>query len=451
MTAEIAIMNKGAVALAADSAVTFSPAPLPGTALKDAKIYHSVNKLFTLSKYRPVGVMVYGSADFMGVPWETIIKTYRARLGTRDHESLQAHADAFVEFLGTCGLFSEKQASRFFELAVREFFDGIREDIDNRVRERLAKRGPITAMGLERVVAAAVNGSLRDLRKHYETLPALKKLPRKRWLQEHRQQIEKIRSSVFERLPMSDRTEQALRALVADLLFRNRFTHRSSGVVIAGFGQRDTYPSLASYAIEGILGGCLRYDRGPLQQVTDDMTAAIIPFAQQEMVHTFMEGVDPYYQQTVEGLVKGLFESYPGALVKGIPGMKQQQKKRLVEKLKSITPDLLRGFQDGISSYRRRHHVDPIVQAVSLLPKDELAAMAESLVNLTSFKRRISIGEAETVGGPIDVAVISKGDGFIWIKRKHYFAGELNPHFLANYYRDDEPPPRRNGERLGEG
>jgi len=62
--------------------------------------------------------------------------------------------------------------------------------------------------------------------------------------------------------------------------------------------------------------------------------------------------------------------------------------------------------------------------------------MAESLVNLTSFKGKVSM-EAETVGGPIDVAVISKGDGFIWINRKHYFARELNPPFFANYYRKE--------------
>ena len=36
---------------------------------------------------------------------------------------------------------------------------------------------------------------------------------------------------------------------------------------------------------------------------------------------------------------------------------------------------------------------------------------------------------------PIDVAVISKGDGFIWIKRKHYFNPALNHQFFANYYR----------------
>ena len=46
--------------------------------------------------------------------------------------------------------------------------------------------------------------------------------------------------------------------------------------------------------------------------------------------------------------------------------------------------------------------------------------------------------DAETVGGPIDVAVISKGDGFIWIKRKHYFSTELNPCFNQNYFRKPE-------------
>jgi hypothetical protein len=44
--------------------------------------------------------------------------------------------------------------------------------------------------------------------------------------------------------------------------------------------------------------------------------------------------------------------------------------------------------------------------------------------------------DAETVGGAIDVAVISKGDGFVWIKRKHYFRPELNGHFQENYFRD---------------
>jgi hypothetical protein len=54
MTAEIAIVNKNAVALAADSAVTLRD---PST----SKIYNTANKLFMLSKFEPVGIMIYGA------------------------------------------------------------------------------------------------------------------------------------------------------------------------------------------------------------------------------------------------------------------------------------------------------------------------------------------------------------------------------------------------------
>lgn len=40
----------------------------------------------------------------------------------------------------------------------------------------------------------------------------------------------------------------------------------------------------------------------------------------------------------------------------------------------------------------------------------------------------------DILGGPVDVAVISRGDGLVWINRKQYFRRDLNPHFLANYY-----------------
>jgi len=78
MTAEVAILNKTAVALAADSAIT----------LGSQKIYNSGNKLFSLSKYRPVGIMVFGNAEFMGIPWETIIKFYRSKLKSKKSNEL---------------------------------------------------------------------------------------------------------------------------------------------------------------------------------------------------------------------------------------------------------------------------------------------------------------------------------------------------------------------------
>ena len=74
MTAEIAILNKSAVALASDSAVTITTSTGP-------KIYDSVNKLFALVKGQPVGIMIYDAADLMDMPWETIIKPFLRHAG----------------------------------------------------------------------------------------------------------------------------------------------------------------------------------------------------------------------------------------------------------------------------------------------------------------------------------------------------------------------------------
>ncbi len=82
---------------------------------------------------------------------------------------------------------------------------------------------------------------------------------------------------------------------------------------------------------------------------------------------------------------------------------------------------------------KRENHIQPLLDAVGTLSKEDLSEMAESLIYLTYLKRRITFAE-ESVGGPVDVAVISKGDGFVWIKRKHYFRPELNQHFFSNYF-----------------
>jgi len=49
----------------------------------------------------------------------------------------------------------------------------------------------------------------------------------------------------------------------------------------------------------------------------------------------------------------------------------------------------------------------------------------QNLCGADVTKTQDDTGQRETVGGPIDVAVLSKGDGFVWIKRKSYFDPRL--------------------------
>ncbi|WP_407380391.1 hypothetical protein [Methanobrevibacter sp.] len=57
---------------------------------------------------------------------------------------------------------------------------------------------------------------------------------------------------------------------------------------------------------------------------------------------------------------------------------------------------------------------------MSLLSKEEMAKMVELLVEITSLRYKVS-QELNIVGGEINVGVISKLDGFAWIKKEKYF------------------------------
>ena len=59
------------------------------------------------------------------------------------------------------------------------------------------------------------------------------------------------------------------------------------------------------------------------------------------------------------------------------------------------------------------------------MPVQDAIDLAEFLVDLTIKFRRFTPG-APTVGGPIEVAAITKYEGFRWIMRKHYFSADLN-------------------------
>lgn len=153
------------------------------------------------------------------------------------------------------------------------------------------------------------------------------------------------------------------------------------------------------------------------------------------MVDTFIQGIAPELQDQAFSFLSEIFDKYPEIIITYIKST-NNRKSNLKKQLKDISIKILDDYFKLVDTYKRAKYVDPVLGVVGILPKDELAAMAESLVNITSFKRKVSM-ESETVGGPIDVALISKGDGFVWVKRKHYFKAELNPQFFANYYNEE--------------
>jgi len=122
----------------------------------------------------------------------------------------------------------------------------------------------------------------------------------------------------------------------------------------------------------------------------------------------------------------------PDAIVDAVTDLTEAQRKKWKKQFQPESKKAIKSLIEKLDQQRQEKHLGPIHQAIANMPKDEIGHAAARLVSLNWFQKRMSL-TTETVGGPVDVAVISKGDGFIWIDRKHYFRPELNQHFFDNY------------------
>ena len=95
--------------------------------------------------------------------------------------------------------------------------------------------------------------------------------------------------------------------------------------------------------------------------------------------------------------------------------------------------------------------VAPVIQNIQMslqvplvvpaMPLQDAIDLADFLVDLTIKFSRFMPG-APTVGGPVEIAAISKHEGFRWIKRKYYFDSKLNPEEI--FRRVYEPTNKEN-------
>lgn len=426
MTAEVAVINSTGVALAADSAVTIG----------SEKIYNSALKLFSLSKTEPVGIMIYGNAVLLNMPWETVIKIFRNELGKKSYERLEDYSNQFLKFLSSRTDFFPEEAQQNWLLSnVRGYYEIIFEDLIAEVENKIKEDGKITEETTKNIIDKVVDVHYTDLKRR-SSLPNMDKKFEEGLRKKYRIQIQDTRNEIFKGLAITRPLITKLNAIAAMLHTRDIFSQSRSGIVISGFGTKDLFPALETHEIEGVISDRVKFKRLDKKsiRVTKGTECSVIPFAQDDMVASFMNGVNPSVHAFVISYLSKVFERLPELIEHSSLCGNDNEKSKTLDKYRKNIGTLLNDFFAQLNTHTQREHVQPIMQMVHALPKDELAAMAESLVNLTAFKRKMT-RTLETVGGPIDVAVISKGDGLVWVKRKHYFPKELNQHFFANYYR----------------
>ena len=417
MTAVIGLLNKYGVAIAADSAVTVS-------GHNNRKIYNSANKIFTLSKYHPVGIAIYNNAQLMGVPWEIIIKEYRKQLEKRSFPRLVDYKDDFFYWLKVNNYFVHNNSNNYFSIELVGF-------IQQRISNYFEANNNLNIEINEEIFTDILQQFITNNKK--SKIDSLSDLPIgnlnnlvNAFLAEAIQFVDINYSFKINSPKCLDKLKEAF-----FVYFTHEYYLSQTGLIFTGYGETEIYPNVITVNVSIVIDGYLKYslEQRKCASISDEKKSSILPFAQTDVIDTILRGISPKLSYLTTQIFNGFIVNFKDE-IKNLPGLPSELK----EILENINiNDYVMHFQQSCEQKIKEENVVPLMQTLASLSKEDLAEMSESLVYLTYLKRRFTMAE-ESVGGPVDVAVITKGDGFIWIKRKHYFNPDLNRNFFNNYF-----------------
>ena len=430
MSAGICIMNKNAIALAADSAVTIG---------QHLAIHNSANKLFALSKVAPIGVIIYSNAELMGVPMELIIKQYKSELRNKVFPNLSDYVTDFLKFLilkSDLFHFPANEKSYVTNVYV-DLLNGLNGDYQLSIQRKINEvKRDLTEAELQKIQVETVKATLLFV----DQLAVIPNLELHDYIKNtYGGEIRQYISAQFpwiEELLLTDLVEKICFVFNRDFM-RNGYV----GLAFAGYGENNIFPQMLHLHISGTVNNIIRYTTIENVAITEGQMSAIIPLAQTDVMQTFLFGIN-------DSFINDIGKELPRQIQSGVNKIDdsffaENKKQSVQQELSRITSNVI----NQIIQKAQQQYLFPITQSVATLPIEELALLAESMINITSLRRKVALdNNIGTVGGPIDVAIISKCDGFIWLKRKHYFDRAYNPQYFYSHYMLSESEDRNNGE-----
>jgi hypothetical protein len=429
MTSVVGILNKRGAAIAADSAVTRRR--YKGGS-RNEKVTKNGNKMVRLSDVDPITVMITGNADFLGVPWDVIIRRYRQQNGTVHQPTVEAAARSLFEYIASnavfwsdsmCGGFLSYLADELFKRATHNMFDE-----DERNRDGFLKRPAAFRKAFIRNVSSIARRYARE-----GSCPQFEGYS----LEEFRQSASAVLDDFFEEkdctfnngfrrkgYPMEILNEirpSFEQALLTMLSSRLNELDPSATLVFTGYGTDQQYPSLVSAVVCEGYAYRVNYSIRPQDVIciSDKRPVAICPFAQKDVIKSILRGIHiSWSDSATDGLQSltdapnmSVFEPFEGEKDPGFDFMSMLNDVEVEDLYRTFTKEGIRMLDANQHSWEK---------ALENYDLEAMASLADSLIDLTGFQRILTFSQ-EGVGGLVDLAVISRNEGFTWLRRKSWY------------------------------
>lgn len=393
MSVGVCVVNKNGIALAADSAGTFG---------KNSMFYNSVNKIFPLSNKYSYGAITYGVLAIQGVSVEQLLKEFQVFL-----DDIECVDDFFNIVTCLKDFIRQKNQYYRFDISEKQHCEFVIETLVNDWGSK------IKAVLSSSDVDKQIEDILDKFEKHIGTLEKVDNFDVGQYISN--QYVKYYESKVKIVVPELDNFPEKKNRFweLIKLFFEMRLNvdeDQATGLLLAGYGKNDAFPKYVYLEVYRVVGGVPKIKIK--KQYSFNNSSVIQPVAQSEMIMTFCKGISDKLTKFISEKVEEYINTQIGSIQNTFSNT---QLLAVQNAFKNSKSDISKIICDKYQS----DNVDPLLNSVSSLPLTEMAYLAENLVDITSLQRTYVIdGNQQTVGGPTDVAILSKVDGFEWIKRK---------------------------------
>ena len=381
--------------------------------------------MFRLSDAQPIGVMTYGNAAVSGVPVSLLVESYRDGLEDRVFGSVPECAEDFKAFLSRGGRHEGSKTplitDAHMDVQAGHMIIRTWNALLDRVRERMDEGyAPSSGGGsFDRVLRRCMEESMSEMR------ASIPDAPDGTSVETNMARLKRVVSSWDSRpdshdipLAFGDFEEEIIditAARMSAVECAGDFTR----LVFAGYGTDENYPSFRELRVGGLFDSGLQAEDMGGVAIDAGNTSWIEAFAQRDVIDAYLTGMDKNLRTEIVNQVAVLLDEATHTITAA------SDAKMSAEDVRDLNDILIRFFNELLWNHSFHNYMWPVKSTLRFLSKNEMADLAESLIKFTSLRRRVS-DDYETVKEPVDVAIISKHDGFVWVRRKLYFSSEFN-------------------------
>ncbi|WP_017378820.1 hypothetical protein [Paenisporosarcina sp. TG-14] len=413
MAGQLVVMNTDGIALTSDSTVT----------VNGEKRQNSASKLFGFSNEHTIGVMVYGPASMFQTPWETLIQGYKSKL-SEPFDTVNEYAEDFLQFLGENeyqDFMAEANELVYAEASLYSLLMKLYKDLTT-MKTRLYSeeymllpQGEFQKIYLQHAEDYLDNQiQLMDDKDFpieftacdYEGLSA--------------KYAEKITKMVFRTFEFHLYRIEWLEKIIhlASVSLIKKFFNKLSGVIFTGYGTNESFPTMCVLSIDGKLNNKIKYHIRN-RTISHSTPGAIFPFGERDTLKIFLTGIREEMISSIAPFLKKEVNRLSAILAAELKDhLKAESDSGVIAaELSNALMQIHQQYQKELPHYERKKFSDPIVGFVESLPVTELAYLSESLLKAAILKKKLS-KSIEMVSDPVDVAIITKDEGFKWIKKE---------------------------------